>query len=88
LVAIRASCRRSPHGRSFSAWCGTVGAGWKTSLGTAIGSEPSTLRFYTQVAGWAAARGMLRPIFLLVDGRAVAAEFVLTDGRATYVKGG
>ena len=65
------------------------GSGWKTSLGTSIVSELSTRHFYTQVAAWAAARGMLRLIFLVVDGRAVAAEFVLTDGRATYdVKGG
>lgn len=65
------------------------GSGWKTSLGTAIVSESSTLRFYTEVANWAAARGMLRLIFLLVDGHAVAAEFLLVDGDATYdVKGG
>jgi CelD/BcsL family acetyltransferase involved in cellulose biosynthesis len=65
------------------------GSGWKTSRGTAIVSEAATLRFYTDVATWAAARGMLRLIFLLVDGRAVAAEFVLVDGNRTYdVKGG
>ena len=65
------------------------GSGWKTSLGTAIASEEATLRVYTDIAVWAAARGMLRLAFLRVDGSAVAADFVLVKGRSTYdLKGG
>ncbi len=65
------------------------GSGWKTELGTAIVSDAATLRFYKDVAMWAAPRGMLRLAFLRLDGRAIAADFVLLDDGRTYdVKGG
>lgn len=65
------------------------GSGWKTELGTAIVSDTATLQFYEEIAAWAAARGMLRLVFLRLDGRAVAADVVLLDGDRTYdLKGG
>ncbi len=64
-------------------------SGWKTKLGTAIVSDAATHQFYKNVAAWAASRGMLRLAFLRLDGRPIAADFVLLDGGRTYdVKGG
>jgi CelD/BcsL family acetyltransferase involved in cellulose biosynthesis len=65
------------------------GSGWKDQAGTAIRSQPSTLRFYTEVAAWAAGRGELRLFFLRAGERGVAFEFMLCDGRRLYdLKGG
>jgi CelD/BcsL family acetyltransferase involved in cellulose biosynthesis len=65
------------------------GSGWKVEQGTAIASRPDTLAFYTDLARWAAPRGLLRLVFLRVGGTAVAFEYTLTDGRSLYdVKGG
>jgi CelD/BcsL family acetyltransferase involved in cellulose biosynthesis len=53
------------------------GMGWKGEQGTAIGSQPETLRFYRDVAGWAAQRGWLRIHVLRLDGTPIAAAFGL-----------
>jgi CelD/BcsL family acetyltransferase involved in cellulose biosynthesis len=59
-------------------------SGWKGTSGTAISSTPETLRFYTEVAHWAAARGTLRLGFLRLDDQAVACELMLEEGRTLY----
>ncbi|MEA2440836.1 MAG: hypothetical protein QOH76_2260 [Thermoleophilaceae bacterium] len=65
------------------------GSGWKDEKGTAINAIPSARRFYTEVARWAAARGWLRLAFLRLDGRPLAFDLCLDDGRAFYaLKGG
>jgi CelD/BcsL family acetyltransferase involved in cellulose biosynthesis len=65
------------------------GSGWKTERGTAIVSQPHTLRLYTEVARWAAAAGMLRLCFLRLDGKPIATEIALETNRRIYlVKGG
>lgn len=65
------------------------GSGWKSERGTAIASDPDTLRFYTEVARWAAEEGWLVLGFLRVDGRVAAFDLCLEHGGSTYVlKGG
>ena len=65
------------------------GSGWKDERGTAILSSPSTRSFYTEVAGWAAARGWLTLAFLRVDGRVAAFDMCLeAHGRIYVLKGG
>jgi CelD/BcsL family acetyltransferase involved in cellulose biosynthesis len=65
------------------------GSGWKDENGTAIRSRPDTLRFYTDVARWARREGLLRLLFLRLDGRPIAFVFALQDTRALYdVKAG
>jgi CelD/BcsL family acetyltransferase involved in cellulose biosynthesis len=64
-------------------------SGWKRESGTAIDSQPDTLGFYTEIARWAAARGILRLAFLRLDGRAIAFELALEDnGVYAILKGG
>jgi CelD/BcsL family acetyltransferase involved in cellulose biosynthesis len=64
-------------------------SGWKGQTGTAIIASPTTRRFYTQVARWAAERGWLRLCFLRLDGRPVAFDYNLHAGRVYYgLKGG
>ncbi len=64
-------------------------SGWKRETGTAIDSRPDTLAFYTEIARWAAGRGILRLAFLRLDGRAIAFEFALEDvGVYAILKGG
>jgi CelD/BcsL family acetyltransferase involved in cellulose biosynthesis len=64
-------------------------SGWKAVRGTAIASQPRARAFYAEVARWAAARDMLRLVFLRLDGRAVAFEYGIEDrGVHYYVKGG
>jgi CelD/BcsL family acetyltransferase involved in cellulose biosynthesis len=64
-------------------------SGWKRESGTAVDSEPDTLAFYTEVARWAAGRGILRLAFLRLDGRAIAFELALEDhGVYAILKGG
>jgi CelD/BcsL family acetyltransferase involved in cellulose biosynthesis len=53
------------------------GLGWKGEQGTAIGSRPETLRFYRDVAEWAAQRGWLRIHLLRLDGTPIAAAYGL-----------
>jgi CelD/BcsL family acetyltransferase involved in cellulose biosynthesis len=65
------------------------GSGWKTEQGTAILSRPETLRFYSDVARWAASRGWLVLAFLRVDGRPAAFDLCLEAyGRICVLKGG
>ncbi len=65
------------------------GSGWKQDGGTAVVSEPGTLRFYRSVATWAAERGYLRLAFLRLDGQAIAFLFDFeTGGAHYYIKGG
>ena len=64
-------------------------SGWKAAEGTAIASRPETLRFYREIARWAAAQGWLRLAFLRLDGQALATMLLLeTDGVLYYLKGG
>ncbi|HST24478.1 MAG TPA: GNAT family N-acetyltransferase [Gaiellaceae bacterium] len=64
-------------------------SGWKRESGTAIDSQAETLGFYTEVARWAAARGILRLAFLRLGGRAIAFELALEDnGVYAILKGG
>ena len=64
-------------------------AGWKGREGTAITSTATMREFYTSVAHWAAAHGLLHLVFLRLDGRAIAFEFILRhDGVLYDVKGG
>jgi CelD/BcsL family acetyltransferase involved in cellulose biosynthesis len=60
------------------------GMGWKADAGTAILSSPKTAAFYTDVARWAAAKGILKISMLRLSGRVIAAELALDDGRAHY----
>jgi len=65
------------------------GLAWKAQRGTAIQSSPATERFYREVAGWAAGRGILRLAFLHCAGRAVAFEFAIEEGGVYWaLKGG
>ncbi|MGA9874560.1 MAG: GNAT family N-acetyltransferase [Solirubrobacteraceae bacterium] len=59
--------------------------GWKGEQGTAIGSRPDTLRFYRDVASWAADRGWLRIHLLRLDGQALAVGFALRVEGVHYV---
>ena len=64
-------------------------SGWKADRGTAILSSSATRRFYTALARWAAAEGLLRLGVLRLDGRAIAFAFALQDATAFYLlKGG
>jgi CelD/BcsL family acetyltransferase involved in cellulose biosynthesis len=64
-------------------------SGWKAKRGTAVISQPSTLRFYRDVAAWAAAQDLLRLAFLRVDGFPIAFQYALDDGlRWYFLKGG
>jgi CelD/BcsL family acetyltransferase involved in cellulose biosynthesis len=63
-------------------------SGWKEKRGTAIVSSPKTRRFYREVAEWAAPRDLLRFAFLRLDGRPIAFEYALEDGRWYFLKGG
>lgn len=65
------------------------GSGWKDDARTAIASRPETLRFYTDIARWAAGRGWLRLAFLRLDGRAIAFHLDLVADDVLYqLKGG
>ena len=65
------------------------GSGWKDERGTAIGSRADTLRFYREIAGWAAERGWLRIHILRLDDRALAASLALCcDGVHFHLKMG
>jgi CelD/BcsL family acetyltransferase involved in cellulose biosynthesis len=57
---------------------------WNGARGTAIASEPQALRFYTDVARWAAPLDWLRLAFLRLEGRAIAFQFDLEVGGAYY----
>jgi CelD/BcsL family acetyltransferase involved in cellulose biosynthesis len=59
--------------------------GWKGRRSSAICSRGDTLRFYTDVAGWAASRGALRLAFLRLDGRCVAFDYCLEERARHYL---
>ncbi|MHB8470417.1 MAG: GNAT family N-acetyltransferase [Gaiellaceae bacterium] len=64
-------------------------SGWKAEEGTAIVSRPDTLFFYTEIARWAATRGILRLFFFRLDGRMISFELCLEDNnRLCNLKGG
>jgi CelD/BcsL family acetyltransferase involved in cellulose biosynthesis len=64
-------------------------SGWKDEAGSAIRSRPETLRFYTELARWAAERGWLALSFLELDGQRLAFKFGLEHGGRYYaLKGG
>ena len=56
---------------------------WKRAAGTDL-SSPVTTAFYTAVAEWAAAEGILRLAFLRLDGRPIAFCFNLLQGSTLY----
>ena len=57
---------------------------WKRAAGTAVLSSPVTTAFYTAVAHWAAAEGILRLAFLRLDGRPIAFCYNLLQGSTLY----
>jgi CelD/BcsL family acetyltransferase involved in cellulose biosynthesis len=59
-------------------------SGWKADLGTAVASREASLRFYADLAGWAAQRGWLRLAFLRLDGDPIAAELDLEYAGRLY----
>ena len=59
--------------------------GWKGERGTAIESHPDTLRFYTELARWAAGAGLLSLGLLRLDGRIIAFNYSLEDERRHYL---
>ncbi|MGI9538721.1 MAG: GNAT family N-acetyltransferase [Miltoncostaeaceae bacterium] len=59
-------------------------SGWKAEQGTAIVSSPTTERFYTEVARWAAEKGLLRLVFLRLNGKGIAFKFGIESGGAFY----
>lgn len=64
-------------------------SGWKGRGGTAIQSRSETRRFYTDVARWSAARGLLRLFFLRLDGHPLAMLYALEQtGTCHLLKGG
>jgi CelD/BcsL family acetyltransferase involved in cellulose biosynthesis len=64
-------------------------SGWKGSYNSAIQSRPETRGFYTDVARWAAARGLLRLFFLRLDQRPLAMLYALEEGGiCNLLKGG
>jgi CelD/BcsL family acetyltransferase involved in cellulose biosynthesis len=68
---------------------GVEPSGWKAAQGSAVVSRSETVQFYSEVARWAAARGILRLAFLRVSGRPVAFQFGLEEaGVYSFLKGG
>jgi CelD/BcsL family acetyltransferase involved in cellulose biosynthesis len=64
---------------------GVEAAGWKGEGGSAIISRPQTRQFYSEVAHWGAARGVLRLAFLRLDGRPLAFDYCLEEGNVHYL---
>jgi len=64
-------------------------SGWKAKHGTAIVAVPKVRQFYSEVASWAASRGILRLSFLRLDRRPIAFDFNIEEDGVCYVlKGG
>jgi CelD/BcsL family acetyltransferase involved in cellulose biosynthesis len=59
-------------------------SGWKGDAGTAISSQADTLRFYTDIARWAADNGWLRLAFLSVDDQPIACDYALQHDGSWY----
>jgi CelD/BcsL family acetyltransferase involved in cellulose biosynthesis len=60
-------------------------AAWKGQAGTAIVSDPATLRLYREGAEWASRRGILRLAFLRLDGRPLAFDYCLEEAGVHYL---
>lgn len=60
-------------------------SGWKGRNGTAISSDSRTRVFYTEIARWAAARGLLRLTSTRLAGRPVAGDLSLESDGVLYV---
>lgn len=60
-------------------------AGWKGRAGSAISASPETLRFYTEVAHWAAEVGILRLGFIRCGSRAIAFDLAIESGGVHYL---
>jgi CelD/BcsL family acetyltransferase involved in cellulose biosynthesis len=58
---------------------------WKGTAGTAIASDPRTLRFYTTLARLYAAKGALTIAFLRANGRRIAMQLALEQGGTYYL---
>lgn len=61
------------------------GAAWKSACGTSILACAASRDFYTAVARWAAAQGLLRLAFLRLDGEALAFDYCLEDATSHYL---
>jgi len=61
------------------------GSGWKAEQGTAIAERLERVRFYTDVAHWAAERGWLRLTFLRLDDVGIAFDFALESRGSHHV---
>ena len=62
----------------------TEAGGWKGRAGTAVMSSEATRAFYSAVARWADAIGILRLAFLRLDGRPLAFSFAFEQGGVHY----
>jgi CelD/BcsL family acetyltransferase involved in cellulose biosynthesis len=58
-------------------------SGWKA--GDAVAEDTRARRFYTDVAAWAAQRGLLRIAFLRVGEQAIAADLAIETERRHYL---
>jgi CelD/BcsL family acetyltransferase involved in cellulose biosynthesis len=61
------------------------GAAWKDACGTSILACADARAFYTAIARWAAAQGLLRLAFLRLDGEALAFDYCLEDATSHYL---
>jgi CelD/BcsL family acetyltransferase involved in cellulose biosynthesis len=61
------------------------GSGWKAARGSAITSRAETLRFYRDVAAWAAGRGWLRIVLLRCGGRPIACDIGIDAHGSHYL---
>ena len=69
----------------LDAGLGLESSGWKGRQGTAMASQPETVRFYRRIAGWAAEAGILRLPFLRIDGVPVAFQLSLEQHDREYL---
>lgn len=60
-------------------------SGWKEERGTAIAARPETRRFYSELAEWAAKKGILRLAFLRIEGRPVAFNYCFEQYGVHYL---
>lgn len=60
-------------------------AGWKGERGLAIDSRPATRAFYSEIARWAAGRGVLRLAFLRLDGQPFAFDYAIEENGFHYL---
>ncbi len=65
----------------------TEAASWKGAQGTAMGSQPTTRCFYTELAQFAHERGELMLAFLRLDDRPIAVQLnIVSGGTVTVLK--